>query len=377
MDIIFICGSLEPGRDGVGDYTRRLAGELIKKGYASGIISLNEREISSEINSYQKSAEVHIPVLRLPARVNFKQRYQKATSWINDRNPQWISLQYVPFAFHTKGLHYGMSKFLRILRKEKKWHIMFHELWVGMNSNSTLKLKLWGFIQKHMIKNMLRELNPEFIHTNTLFYQEQLRLLGFESDYLPIFPNIEKEDNAEMINIKRNTKEIYLIIFGTIQPNVPIKQFSKEIFEFGKKNDITFILRIVGRSGNELNFWKEIWMGVGLQVELYGERDESYISRLLKRSSIGITTNPIGLIEKSGTVAAMLQHNLPVLCLSQFWHLKEKIRFKPLPGVSEYNINNLQLCLEGKVSFYFYNSVSTVSTQFINHIFHRKPIMNN
>lgn len=27
MTILFLCGSLEPGRDGVGDYTRRLAGD--------------------------------------------------------------------------------------------------------------------------------------------------------------------------------------------------------------------------------------------------------------------------------------------------------------------------------------------------------------
>jgi hypothetical protein len=33
MRIVFLCFSLEPGRDGVGDYTRALAGELIRPGH--------------------------------------------------------------------------------------------------------------------------------------------------------------------------------------------------------------------------------------------------------------------------------------------------------------------------------------------------------
>ena len=32
MKIVFICGCLEPGKDGVGDYTRRLSAELIDHG---------------------------------------------------------------------------------------------------------------------------------------------------------------------------------------------------------------------------------------------------------------------------------------------------------------------------------------------------------
>ena len=30
MNLLFICGSLEPGKDGVGDYIRRLSSELLQ-----------------------------------------------------------------------------------------------------------------------------------------------------------------------------------------------------------------------------------------------------------------------------------------------------------------------------------------------------------
>ena len=54
MKLIFICGSLEPGRDGVGDYTRRLAGELIRQGHQIAIIALNYKIIAMITKELQK-----------------------------------------------------------------------------------------------------------------------------------------------------------------------------------------------------------------------------------------------------------------------------------------------------------------------------------
>ena len=44
MKILFFCGSAEPGKDGVGDYTRRLCGELLRIGHETQILSLFDRE---------------------------------------------------------------------------------------------------------------------------------------------------------------------------------------------------------------------------------------------------------------------------------------------------------------------------------------------
>ena len=43
MKIVFLCGSLEPGRDGVGDYTRMLAAEIIRKGHNAAIVALADK----------------------------------------------------------------------------------------------------------------------------------------------------------------------------------------------------------------------------------------------------------------------------------------------------------------------------------------------
>jgi Trk K+ transport system NAD-binding subunit len=53
MKIAFICGSLEPGRDGVGDYTRRLAGELVKQQHEVLVIAFNDRQIKDTLKAVQ------------------------------------------------------------------------------------------------------------------------------------------------------------------------------------------------------------------------------------------------------------------------------------------------------------------------------------
>ena len=46
MNILFICGSAEPGKDGVGDYTRRLCGELLRTGHRTRILALCDNHAS-------------------------------------------------------------------------------------------------------------------------------------------------------------------------------------------------------------------------------------------------------------------------------------------------------------------------------------------
>ena len=103
MKILFICGSLEPGKDGVGDYTRRLAGELIKQNTVIEIISLNDKYIKQIWEGTQEDGVQRIPVLRLPASCPWDKRLQKAKERIDSFEPEWLSLQYVAFAFNNKG----------------------------------------------------------------------------------------------------------------------------------------------------------------------------------------------------------------------------------------------------------------------------------
>jgi hypothetical protein len=57
-------------------------------------------------------------------------------------------------------------------------------------------------------------------------------------------------------------------------------------------------------------------------VEILGERPPDEISRLLQSLDLGIATHPWALIGKSGAVAAMLDHGLPVMVARDDWQLR-------------------------------------------------------
>ena len=61
MKIIFLCGSLEPGRDGVGDYVLLLSGELVRQGHQASIIALNDVYLQEEYFGYKETNGISLP----------------------------------------------------------------------------------------------------------------------------------------------------------------------------------------------------------------------------------------------------------------------------------------------------------------------------
>src|ERR1019366_978591 len=112
MKIAFLCSCLEPGRDGVGDYARRLAGELIRQGHSCVAVALNDPHIHKTMFEQQEIEGNSISTLRLSGVAPWSKRTVEARNWLDGFNPDWISLQYVPFGFHPKGLCFGLGKSL-------------------------------------------------------------------------------------------------------------------------------------------------------------------------------------------------------------------------------------------------------------------------
>lgn len=364
MKIIFLCGSLEPGRDGVGDYTRRLAIEMSKQGHQVAAVSLNDWHVTNEFLGFQNSDNRNLQILRLPSAWLPKKRFERAKEWIDLIDPEWLSLQFVNFAFNLKGLHFGLGKQLSILGKGRKWHIMFHELWVGMAVEAKPKHVLWGKVQRTLIKGLVVRLKPLVIHTQSHLYLAQLRRLGFTANYLPLFSNIPK---ISSYNKKDETpisagvnKRISFIVFGTIHPFSPVAEFVKETSQFAKKTGCIVSFTFIGRNGLELENWVAIIKAENLEIELLGEQKPERISELLSSASIGISTSSIAYIEKSGTVVAMREHGLPVICVAKTSQVADMQYVAPPYGILEYRIGNLEDCINMKFELLEINTISEV-----------------
>lgn len=365
MRIVFLCGSLEQGRDGVGDYTRRLARELSKSNHEVALISLNDRYIQNISEEDLEIEGVIFKTIRLARTISWKVRIERAKEFVNSFNPQWLSLQFVPFSFQNKGMPWSLANQLKKLGTGRNWHIMFHELWVGMEKKASFKHRFLGRLQKIIIKRTINVLAPKSIYTQTRLYQVHLEKLGFKAEILPLFGNIPnlfptKTHNEHWINIA---------VFGGIHHGAKLKKLIKEL---PKTNHYKF--HFIGNNGPGQEEWVEILVENKIEYELYGWMGMREVSKVLSKCQWGLTTTPYYLSEKSGSAAAMLEHNLTVFCIARKWkprNMKLKIltndsiiKWKSnldLERLLENNGCNSKYCIE-EIGRKFINGLKTIQS---------------
>jgi hypothetical protein len=221
----------------------------------------------------------------------------------------------VPYSFQKKGLPFGLGKRLAKIGKGRKWHIMFHELWVGMDTEAPLKHRLTGFLQQFIVKRLIEQIQTKVIHTNTTLYQLQLKKSGVQAQLLPLFGNIP----VKFSKLKKETPNLIFIIFGSIHYGANVQKFTEWLLSLQQIEKKSVKVFFAGKNGSELAVWKEHLGEKNIFFEDFGSQDETNISELMLNSDIGIITTPYWLIEKSGAMAAMQEHGLPVICVSREW----------------------------------------------------------
>jgi len=316
MRILFICGTLEPGKDGVGDYTRRLAGALATTGNDVFLISLNDSYVTDAKAEIQNIDVAVIHTCRISSQLDDTTRFIQAKKVIDAFNPDWISLQFVIFSFHPKGLPWSIGDKLKSILGNRNVHVMFHELWVAMDQQSLFKLKVLGLIQKIIIKKILKRIHPNIIHTHTPLYKWQLNRIGYQAKILSLFGNVPLTEGY-----KKEQLGYRFVVFGSIHFGAPIEVFARELRSLKHSYNKTPEVVFVGRCGNERAHWEQALSAAGIANISLGEQTVEQISELLAGAAFGITSTPYILTEKSGTVAAMLEHSLPVICVAREWNV--------------------------------------------------------
>jgi len=312
MKIQFICGSLEPGKDGVGDYTRRLAGELIRQNHNVKIIALEDLFVADVTKNFQEDNKTTIPVLRLPAGMPLKERIDISKQQIDEFQPEYLSLQFVPYSFHRKGLPWNLGGGLKQLHEKGKWHVMFHELWLGIHGKTSKKNFLIGMVQKILIKKLIYEIRP-IVTTSIPLYKKALKVK--DCRLLPLFGNIQL-NNLSIGRKDLNGEFFTAIHFGTFSANLAEFEaqlnYVKSLASYKQKK---VLLRLLGNGGQFRAKSIEIAEKViGTQfIQDCGILPAEEISEYFSTSDIGISRADIMMYGKSGSTIAMLEHGLPVL----------------------------------------------------------------
>ncbi|MBL63062.1 MAG: hypothetical protein CMI30_06580 [Opitutae bacterium] len=319
IKVCFVTGSLSAGKTGVGDYSLLLADACRGKGIDCSTVGLHDPDVDDRI---QESGS-----LRLSSKLPWRQRLHEAREWIERFDPNWISLQFVPYAFHRRGL---FRDFLRVFPQftvDRRLQIMFHEIWIGEFPGAPWTQKVCGALQKRLVRKLLKRTRPEVINHSCAGSEVRLGKAGIKSTHLPIFGNIplvqtrSKTRFLELLKkaglkISSEDRENWWILgfFGSIHQDWEVETSLAPILAAAKQLKKKVAVLSLGRLGKAVLKWKEITQFRETEVSWaeIGELEAESMSNALLNLNYGLTSTPWDLVGKSGAIAAMVEHGIPV-----------------------------------------------------------------
>lgn len=330
MSLVIICGSLEPGADGVGDYSRLLAASCCNLGVPTHLLALNDPSVNAPESQHQQSGGLQLNVLRLPAGLSWDRRLTLADQQLQSWDCEAISLQFVPYAFEAGGLPTPLPAVIEALmhpmasgQARRPLHLMFHELWIGLTRTSSLRSRLIGRWQRRLIQRLYQGCSPCLVHTSNDAYRLCLSRIGIPAIRLPLFSNIPVVPAAPEL---RRPDRYTACVFGRIPPEWDPEPVVEALVSEAKRRHCRPFLRSLGRSHRS-----DDWLGAVrrrwpiLNVDQQGPvACEDRLAQLIQSSDLGLATTPWPLVEKSGAVAAFLAMELPVVVSRNDWQLRRR-----------------------------------------------------
>ncbi|WP_138223173.1 hypothetical protein [Nibricoccus aquaticus] len=333
MNLLFVCTSLEPGRDGVGDYTRLLASACADAGHTCALLAINDGHLKDSTPVVQETQFERghtFPVLRLSPDKPWTARYEHAQSFVATHAPEWVSWQIVPYGFHPKGIIPDSAFEFARLGEGRLNHLMLHELWIGLSLGEPLKNRVYGFLQRRALMAFIQCLAPALIDTSNPAYRSVLVHEGCTPGVLPLCGNIPIEP---MPPVPRGDEWVGGI-FGTVHTQLDPRPCISALARGAKASKRTLRILGFGRLGayGDKLFaqLKDEYSHRSIVIENLGERPQAEVSRLLQSLDFGIGTHPWALIGKSGAVSAMLDHGIPVIVPRDDWSLRRPPTPPPL-----------------------------------------------
>lgn len=306
MKILILCGSLEPGRDGVGDYVRTLADQLGRDG-ACRVSAMAIRDAFA-YEEVREQTPAGVPLLRIPAAWKPERRLERALQYTREYRPDWISIQFVPYSFHPKGLPVYLVRQLRTLTRDTRVHIMIHETWAGAGYRPGRILG--SLMQKALLKTMLDRLGPAVIHTHLPEFQKKLGRMNHTAWALPLFSNIPVVAAEPPVCGK-----LVIGFFSQVDCSPLILEFLDALTRRAFSAGLRAELLLIGGQEPRMREFSAFLRGSPAyrdRVICTGFLSPAEISAAIRRCTVGITPVPRHALGKSGSVAAFLSHGIPV-----------------------------------------------------------------
>lgn len=312
MKIAFVTSSLEPGRDGVGDYTTLLAAECVRRGHTVLQLALNDRHTDTAVRDSS--------LLRLPAALPWNERVAESRRWLDAFAPDFVSLQFVCYGFHPRGI---IGPQLERILTGHRLHVFMHELWVGEETGASWRHRFTGLLQRRRVLALIRSLDVRAIHTSNDAYVHLLARRGLSAHVLPLFGSLPLPGAGI---VPRNDRFV-CAMFGTLHPVWPPEPLFARLRECGRPVTIAH----AGQIGAGAALWNRLEReyASAFTFERLGELPPQGVADFLASAHFGIATTPRALIGKSASAAAMLEAGLPLIVN------RDDVRFRGLASPAD------------------------------------------
>ena len=317
--------SIEPGRDGVGDYVRQIAQVLTSQGHSCQIVALADRFADQPGDA--TDPEYGFQIVRLPHADWQRGDIEFAVERVARFRPDWASLQMVCYGFEHRGMLWRSARRFARLRLAPRRHLMFHELWIGAWRNSSAKERAIGWVQRHLLLRALRIWSPQIVHTSNACYREMLRRVNVSVEELAIPSSIPvrelgaaraRESLERRLNRSPGSAASPLLggVFGNLPPELAAGDWWECLLGTCAGVGRELVIVQLGRAGpggpGLISALRQRSAGRVQFLEL-GELPPAEVSAVFQGLDFGISSAPRPLIGKSSSTAAMLGHGLPVL----------------------------------------------------------------
>lgn len=269
-----------------------------------------------------------VGAFRLSSATSWRERMNAAGKWLTAQGADWLSLQFVPYGFHPKGVVTGLGERLAPLAKvADNTHLMLHELWIGAESGASLRHRLVGWAQRRAVTSLVRRLAPRLVHTSNEAYRHLSAQSGIAAQLLPLCGNIPVVDGIDPCwleeawlragvpadFVRPRERCWWFGLFGSIHPEWSCEPLFGYIASAARREGRRVLIGSIGRQGAGRSLWLDLPRRYGFELCALGERCPEEVSAFLQGIDFGIATTPWQLVGKSGTAAAMLEHGLPVI----------------------------------------------------------------
>ncbi len=196
MKVVFLTRNYPPTICGVGDYTYHLATEMLRKGIKTHVICSADPIVESN----------DIPVYPIVKEWN-TEGVSLVVDVLKKIQPDWFIIQYVPHAYHPKGLPFVLLALYRALSPLNISILtVFHE--VKIRPERAIKTRLISFLQGQLAYELSNRSSK--VVTSIDFYDNNLKKLSAEKKaIIPIASNILPIEVS--LDVKQNLKEKYKI----------------------------------------------------------------------------------------------------------------------------------------------------------------------